>query len=781
MKKTISAITFMFCLASLSLAQQITQTIRGTVVELNTEIPVIGASVVLLNTDPLVGTISNANGEFRLEKVPVGRHSLQISFVGYKTATIPALDLVSGKELILKVTLEENIIETGEVVIKAHARKDKPINDMAVVSARSFTVEETERYAGSWGDPARMTQNFAGVMVGNDQINAIIVRGNSPAGLLWKLDGVPIPNPNHFGDMGSTSGPISMLNNNTLSNSDFFSGAFPAQYGNGSSGVFDLVMRTGNNEQREYMGQIGFNGFELGAEGPFSKKARSSYMANYRYSTLGVFNALGIDMGIGAVPYYQDLSFKLDFPGTKLGRISVFGLGGKNHIKFDDPEDEYGKKEYTNFSSEMGVIGLNHLIRTGENSRFRTTIAATYQKNSTISKVHRNDILNDWYGDNIHESKLFLAEEFRSKLNIRNNLLIGASMEAIGMSYLDSVYLDEPRIFVHHFDFDGNLILFQGYLQWQHRFSDKLSIVSGLHYQQTSINREIALEPRASVQWQMNTAQSFSLGYGLHSQMQPRDIYFREVLVDTIQGLYIQPNKKLDFFKSHHVVLGYNLLMNDHLRIKAEAYYQRLFDIPVKQYPSSIAVINRDAGFYDMNLDSLVNKGSGHNMGLEITFERFFTGNYYYLATLSIFDSKYKGSDHIVRNTAYNGNYVCNILGGYEFKLPRQKMLSFDLKFTWAGGMRSVPIDVAASQLKGETVFDYVHAFEKRNPDYYRADVRISFKTNHRKYSQEWAVDITNITNHKNRFFELYNPDTGKVEEVGQMGILPVLLWRIRF
>jgi hypothetical protein len=572
-----------------------------------------------------------------------------------------------------------------------------------------------------------------------------------------------------------------MLNNNTLSNSDFLTGAFPAQYGNGSSGVFDLVIRTGNNEKREYMGQIGFNGFELGAEGPFSKKTGSSYMANYRYSTLGVFDALGIDMGIGAVPYYQDLSFKFDFPGTKAGRLSFFGLGGINHITFDDPADDLGKKEYTDYSSEMGVIGLNHLIRVKENARFKTTLAATHQKNTTVSSIHRNGILDEWYGDDIHESKLFAAEEFRSKLNASNNLLIGASVEAIGMSYLDSIYLDEPQIFVRHFDFDGNIILFQGYLQWQHKFSDKLTLVSGLHYQQTNINKEIALEPRASVQWQLSASQSLSLGYGLHSQLQPRDIYFREVLVDTLQGTYIQTNKNLDFSKSHHMVLGYNLLLNDQLRIKAEAYYQHLYDLPIKQYPSSIAVINKEAGYYYMNYDSLVNKGTGHNMGLEITFERFLTGNFYYLATISLFDSKYKASDNILRNTAYNGNYVFNLLGGYEFKLRRQRSLCLDLKFTLAGGMRSIPIDLEASQQKGETVFDNARAFEQKVPDYYRADLRISYKTNHRKYSQEWALDISNITNHNNRFFELYNPDTGKVEEIGQMGILPVLLWRIRF
>jgi hypothetical protein len=429
----------------------------------------------------------------------------------------------------------------------------------------------------------------------------------------------------------------------------------------------------------------------------------------------------------------------------------------------------------------MGVLGITHLFRIRENTRFKTTVAGTYHDNATLSKSYKDDILDSFYGDDMAESKLFIAEEFRTRTGTRDNLLIGASIEAITMNYLDSVYLKDPEIFVHQYDLTGKLILLQGYVQWNHRFSNELSAVSGLHIQKKNQNREIALEPRVSLQWQAGTAHSFSVGYGLHSQLQARNVYFREVLIDTLLGVYVQPNKNLDFSKSHHVVLGYNYLINENLRLKAEAYYQQLYDIPVKRYPSSICVLNDEAGYYGMNLDSLVNKGTGRNMGIEITFERFITGNYYYLATFSLFDSKYEASDHIKRNTAYNGNYVFNALGGYEFKLPRQQALTADLKFTWAGGMRAIPIDLAASQLDDETVYDFAHAFENRNKAYYRLDLRISFEMNRRKYSQEWAIDITNITNHKNRFFTLYNPDTDEIEEASQMGIVPVMLWRIRF
>jgi hypothetical protein len=178
-----------------------------------------------------------------------------------------------------------------DVTVRPDIRKDQAINEMAVVSARSFTIDETERYAGSLGDPSRMAANFAGVTSVSDQRNDIVIRGNSPLGLLWRLEGLEIPNPNHFGSIGTTGGPISMLNINHLTNSDFYTGAFPAEYGNALAGAFDIRMRNGNNQKHEFMGQMGFNGFELGAEGPFSSNSQASYMANFRYSTLEVLHA----------------------------------------------------------------------------------------------------------------------------------------------------------------------------------------------------------------------------------------------------------------------------------------------------------------------------------------------------------------------------------------------------------------------------------------------------------------------------------------------------------
>ncbi|MCB0755344.1 MAG: carboxypeptidase-like regulatory domain-containing protein, partial [Flavobacteriales bacterium] len=331
--KRFLAILFLTVMSSAVLAQ--TQTIRGVVTDQESRMPIIGAAVVVLGSDPIIGTTTDIDGNFKLPKVEVGRIDLEVTYLGYSPKTFNGLVLQAGKELVLNVQMQEMVVKQDEVVVTAARRKDEVLNTMTTVSARVFSTEEAERYAGTRNDVSRMATNFAGVRGANDATNDIVIRGNSPTGLLWRLEEIDIPNPNHFGNLGSTGGPVSMLNSNVLSNSDFLTGAFPSEYGNGISGVFDLKMRHGNNEKHEFLAQIGFNGLEVGAEGPFSRKSGASYLINFRYSTLALFALGGVDFGTGdAIPEYSDLSFKVRIPTKKAGIFSVFGMGGISSIEF---------------------------------------------------------------------------------------------------------------------------------------------------------------------------------------------------------------------------------------------------------------------------------------------------------------------------------------------------------------------------------------------------------------------------------------------------------------
>ncbi|MFC2111606.1 TonB-dependent receptor, partial [Bacteroidota bacterium] len=592
-------------------------------------------------------TVTNLTGEFKLENVSIGRQGINVSYMGYSPTKLNNLIVSSGKEVVLIIELKEMVITTEEVVITAKQDKNQASNKMATVSARSFSVEETERFAGSLGDPSRMVANYAGVMMANDSRNDIIIRGNSPSGLLWRLDGIEIPNPNHFGSFGTTGGPVSMLNNNLLTNSDFFTSAFPAEFGNAISGVFDLKMRAGNNQKHEYVGQIGFNGFELGAEGPFSKENKASYLANYRYSTLDVFSKLGLDIGIGeAIPQYQDLTFKMNFPGTKFGNFSLIGMGGLSYIELNDSEKakaddnsedsnyDYGGVDL-NYGSDMGIIALSNVYFFNKTTRLKTIVSILATRATTYIDSLKFDTIGDlipnsnyqFYASEGTEVKYSFNTHLKKKFSAKDNASAGIYIDLYKVNYLDSV-LDSDSLttqFRRGLDIKGNVSLLRYYAQWQHNFSDKFTLNSGIYSHYIFLNNEISIEPRLGLKYNLSNNQSLSFGYGLHSMMQPRINYFIQTRLS--DGSYIRTNEDVKMTRSNQFVIAYDKLFSEQIRLKTEVYYQSLFNVPVsKEYPE-FSTVNSGDDFYSPLLDSLINEGTGTNYGLELTgFDSMLSG-----------------------------------------------------------------------------------------------------------------------------------------------------------
>ena len=712
--------------------------------------------------------------------------------MGYHPRIIPNLYLSSGKETRLVISLEENTMEMDEVVVRYEKRKDKAQNEMALVSSRTFSVEETERFAGSLGDPARMVANYAGVMTHNDSRNDIIIRGNSPVGVLWRLEGIEIPNPNHFGALGTTGGPVSMVNNNLLMNSDFLTGAFPAEFGNATAGVFDLNLRSGNPAKHEFLGQIGFNGFEAGAEGPISsigQTQKATYLVNYRYSTLGLLSNIGLNFGTGdAVPQYQDLTFLIDVPGTKMGRWKIFGLWGKSHIELgrepgDTIENSYNTRgTATDFGSDLGVIGLSNTYFINPKIRLRTSISFQKTGSTTVldSTGYNGEVIEPFVRNTGKENKISFSTQLRHKLNARNNYSVGLILDRFDINYVDSINHPLYDQFITTTDISGTLGLARGYAQWYHAFNHKLSGYVGMHLQYFTLNREASYEPRMALNWQPGTRGTFSLGYGLHSQIQPKAVYYYQTY-DESNNSYSITNEQVGFTKSHHAVLGYNHMLGKNFRIKSEAYYQYLFNVPVSQSFGAFSMVNAGDFFAIPTEDSLVNRGTGHNYGFELTVEKFLSRGYYFLFTTSLFDSKYKGGDQITRNSAFNGNYVFNLLAGYERKIGKKTYLTVDLKGVLAGGRRYVPIDVAASMKEEMEVRDWSRAYEDRYDDYFRTDLRIGIKMNGKRSSQEWAIDLQNLTGYQSIFMEGIDVNTGEIYQVYQQGFYPMFLYRIQF
>ncbi|MFH2141794.1 MAG: TonB-dependent receptor [Bacteroidota bacterium] len=760
------------------------QNIRGVVTDKESQMPVSGVNIIISGSIPLTGTVSDENGNFRLENIQTGRISLQFSCLGYNTKLLGNLELNSAKELILKVELDENLIRTSEVEVKSWSEKDQSINKMATVSARSFTVEETQRFAGSFGDPARMASSYAGVMSTGTERNDIIIRGNSPTGLLWILDDIEIQNPNHYGAFGTTGGPISILNNNLLTNSDFFTGAFPAEYGNALSGVFDLNLRNGNNEKREYWGQFGWNGFEAGTEGPISRNKQSSYLIAYRYSMLALLDKMKI--GIGYDPLYTDLTFKLNFPKTKIGKISIIGIGGNCLMELWDSENNSEDWTFSNygeditFGTKMGTIGVNHTVFINNTSRISTSVSLS--GNQVVSKTDTFSVdfpeKFQQYGENSSESKTSFSSKYFNKINAKNTIETGVIFQTFFINYSDSSFYKNK--YVKRSNVTGEVSLLRNYFQWQYRLNNDLTINCGINHQLITDTKKSSLEPRMGIKLNLPENQSVAFGAGIHAAMQPRIVYFYQTTVDSIN--YLTTNKELNFTKSCHFIVGYDYLLSENLRFKAEAYYQYLYNIPVCNSGSpEFSLINSGADFSVNIEDSLTNKGKGYNYGLEITLEKFLSKKFYYLLTVSLFESTYKNPDNIIRNTAFNGNYVINLLGGYEVLITKNNYLTLNSRNVLAGGKRYIPIDIEKSIETGRTVYDYQNAWENKYKDYLRFDIRIGFKMNRTHYTQEFAFDLQNITNNKNVFIEQFDPITHEIKSKLQFGFMPMFTYRIQF
>ncbi len=801
---------YILLLAPLSLlSQNLTQTIRGSITDKESKFPLIGVNVVVDLPEGIIGTTSDANGRYRLENIPLGRHTVKFTYLGYEDLVLSNIILTSGKEVILHVEMEEAPFALSEVEVIAQ-RSGETRNEMATVSARQFSVEETERYAGSRGDPGRMASNFAGVQGSDDSRNDIIVRGNTPQGVLWRLEGVNIPNPNHFAVPGTGGGPVTILNNKYLADSDFFTGAFPAEFANGIAGVFDLRMRNGNNERHEFSGQLGFLGTELLAEGPINKDKRSSYLLSYRYSTLQLFGFLGINVGTDAIPQYQDAAFRLSFPTQNGGSIALWGIGGNSSVDvvksdLEAPEettDLYAENQVDQFFwSRMGVAGLTWTQPLNENTFSKFTLSAAHQgvgahhkyifrhvENGLFVYDSLPPVLDYTFGTNTFSANFLINR----KINQRASFKTGLQTDYLRFAFIDSVravhqlpdqsfQLDPWR---RRWDARDGTFKIQPFFQFKYKTNSRLTLVAGLTSLYFNLNKNTfsPIEPRLGISYQTGKNQHLNFGYGLHSQSMPYYLYYYGH--ETIDNDPLEHNTDIGLFKSHHFVLGYDWYPAPKVRFKIETYYQYLFDIPVEKKISSFSIVNSGSGFARLFPDTLVNAGTGRNYGLELTLERFFSGGYYFLLTTSLFDSKYRGSDGVLRNTTFNSRIAANLLASKEFTFQKGSALNLGGKITYAGGRWYGPVDEQASAYEQEVIFidRAVNTLQFR--PYFRLDAKVSFRWNRPKVSHEFSIDMINLTNHKNILTLTYVPDHpsgNPIQEEYQLGFLPIFFYKIDF
>lgn len=765
-----------------------TQTVRGQVTDQTTGLPLVGASVSVLPSEPLRGTTTDTSGRFELKEVAVGRYRLKVSFLGYEDFIVPELLVTKGKQVVQAIAMKANPYDLETITISAN-------NVPALINKYpTISVEKTRRFPATFFDPARVMAAYPGVVNTNDQANNMVVRGNSPNGILWRLEGLDIVNPNHTSNAGTfndratqNGGGVNILSAQMLGDSRFLMGALPADYGNVQSGILDMQLRDGNSQKSEFTNQIGLVGVDFAAEAPLSKTKKSSYLVNYRFSTIGLLSALGVPLGDEEITF-QDFSFKLAFPSQKSGKFSVFGFGGLSSNVFKAERDstvwEFEKdRQDILFESKMGAMGVNYNKPLSD--KFRFEVGSIY---SIVDNERSADVLQ--------------GSEYAAKdLGADNQRLSLWSSKIEGNFIFNPKYQVKFTTLLNQYDFNyfstqatfntplreiitgnGQLQTLQSSLQWQANIAPSIGFNAGINLHTIvgdEFGRSPSVEPRFALKWQANAKSDVVLAYGQRSQLQLFGTYFSNIADEN--GNFLQPNESLDFTKSRNFSLAYHQQLSDNQLLRVESYFQDLYDVPISQTTNSFSVLNLFDGFVE---EALVNEGTGQNYGVEVSLEKYFSDSWYYLVGGTYYESKYKGSDGIERDTRFNGNYNFNLTTGKEFPWHRKgkdRILSVNAAFTYAGGFRDTPIDVAASMASEQTIYNQDEAFTIQMDDYYKLDLRIAIRRNKANSSRVLALDIQNVTNHQNIAFQYFDVQKGEIVTKNQLGIIPILSWRIEF
>ena len=775
---------FYYCLLLIlsghSISAQSNQVITGIVTDKITSIPIPFAQVSILNSQPFIVSVADSLGAFTLSNVPVGRYDIEVAFIGYYKKVIREVVVISGKQTQLNIELEENIIQLNEVIVGPSLEKQKPLNSNALVSARMLSIEEASRYAGGFDDPARLASAFAGV-ASNSSNNGIVVRGNAPRYLQWRMEGVEIPSPNHFNDLRSFGGGIfTALSAQMLANSDFLTGAFPSEYSNALSGVFDMKLRKGNTEKTERTIQLGLIGLESSQEGPFKKGGKSSYVYNYRYSTLGLLAPVLPD-GASTIKY-QDLSFKLNFPTKKAGVFSVWALGlidgAQNNPKKDTADRKYyDDSQEDKIKMRTGALGVNHKIFLKNNAYLQTVLSTTANEtdwktkslNQSEELVPFSNISNTYWE---YTLSTFLNKKFGSRHTNRTGVRVRYLNYELQLNRALNVG-DNPLEVVNT---RGSNILSSAYTNSSIFLTSKLKFNAGITAQYFSLNKNYSIEPRFALSQNIGDRHILGLAYGLHSRIESLNIYYNNSITTGEKAV----NKNLDFTKAHHIVLSYDWSLSELLHLKVEPYFQHLYDVPVIDGNSFSAINFQSDWFF---AEKMVNKGEGRNYGLDVTFEKYMSNGFYYMTTASIFDAKYKGGDGVWRDSRFNRNYVVNLLAGKEWKVGKNKQNTFNIngRITFQGGDRFSPINEQATKARESIVYDETRAYSVQSDPITNVHLTLVYRKNKLRSSREIALKIVNLTQQPDFFGYQYNFRTGGIDKDIETILLPNLSYKIFF
>lgn len=728
---------------------------------------------------------SDGLGHFSIENLVPGYYRVVINAPDYESRTLVEVDVAAGKVQHLQIALQHSAIALPVLTVNADPGSGRR---QQVISEIPLTREQTMRFPATFFDPARLAMAYPGVANNDDQANGLIVRGNNPGSLRWKLEGVDIVNPNHQPNAGTFSdrpvaaaGGVLLFSAQMLDNSALLTGSYPAGYGDATGGIMDIYLRRGHTEKPEFTVQLGLIGLDVAAEGPLSKQKNSSYIANYRYSTVGFLNKLGVSFGNEQIDF-QDFSFKLSRTGRQGGEWSLFGVGGIGQNLFKpqaDSADILTYKDFFNidFDTKTGILGLNYHGLIGPQTRLRwTTIWSGQRNHREASGLGLLDI------DEQTETRLGTSLTVFHRINSFNRLTAGVLGQRATYSGMATA--------TGRLRYQGELQMFtlQPWANWEwrsagERWEANLGVHSNLVYYTDGIGTvKPSVEPRAALTWRPDARQRITLAYGYHSQLNP--LWYLAEKQNGLPGRDDPFHREQALVRAHHLGLKYALRMGDHWSFKSELFQQWLQGIPVATLtPSTLSLLNISES---QSLPALQAEGKGENKGLELSLERFLSRGWSLAANTTLFQSTYTDAAGVQRSTRWDLGRIANLTAGKEWMLPtkgkRYRRLGVNTRFVWAGGLRAMPVDAAASAQSQTTVFDTANGFSIRQPDFFRCDLRLYLRRSlGDRRNSTFALEFQNLTNQQNTAYQFYDPYTKQVETKHQLGTIPNLSWRMEF
>ncbi|MBX2890754.1 MAG: TonB-dependent receptor [Saprospiraceae bacterium] len=749
----------------------VAQTLRGTVRDAVTGEALIGANVSLAasaESTPIT-TQSNAAGEYLFQSLRPGYYTLTVTHGGYRPMTIREISVAGGKETRLDINYDQNMDLPQLTVVNAAARR--PLQPLGAIP---LTREQTLRFPATFFDPARLAMAYPGVMNNDDQANGLSVRGNSPAFMRWRLEGVDVVNPNHLTNAGTISdrptaaaGGVLMFSAQLLDNSSLLTGSFPAGYGEALGGIMDINLRSGNTRQHEFTAQAGLIGFDIAAEGPLLQRGKNSYLFNYRYSTVGLLGQMGIPFGDEQIDF-QDLSFKFNFQGKNGGEWSLFGLGGLSNNMFEHKSDSTAIKEFKDFfdvdyQSKTGVVGLSNWSPLGKKGWVKVAFAASAQSNARTSFSEQYAEYDSY--DYVDESKLSGSITLSQRLHSQWRIMGGAMLTQQQYRY-EALLNTMPQVIPDH-----RYFIAQPWANatWNSR-NEKTSVQFGAHSVAFPYKNRHTIEPRLTLTHQLAPNHRLALSGGRYSSIAPLWL-----LKDDI-----------DLIRAWHTGLKHTWSLVPNWVLKTEVFWQRQTDVGVDaNVPTSFSLLNENE-YRIFSQKEFAYRGAGENRGLELTAERYFSGGWFVLANATFLKSAYQGSDGAWRTTRWHARYIVNVTGGKEWhrdKRPGQvRAFGLNGRFTWTDGVRSLPVDAAASAQAGYTVFDESAGFAANPRDYLRLDLRAYWKRSlGDRRNSTFAMDFQNALMQENVAYQYWDPYKQSVETKYQLGLIPNLSWRLEF